>query len=316
MATLLFIALIGLPAVAFVLWPLLRGRTAPTGLLPIPSADDREDELSEAKLALYRALKEIEFDYRAGHLSDDDYQALRGRYEARAAQVLKELDQLAARRPRVKPEAPAPSRPRIAREARPWTRSPLAITAGAVLLLIFGVTLGLGVARYTEPDRTVVPPGSRLPVPIEAQPPLAGAPRGAASALPRPIAPEMLAGMLQAARASLFEGRYQEAIAAYQAVLKRDPRNVDALTHLALIVAIGGHSDPALESLEKALAIDPNYPPAHLYRGQILYEAKQDYRGAVEAWEKFVALAPRGEETARVTRLIQEAKGRMLKPQR
>src|SRR4029450_12863456 len=33
---------------------------------------------------------------------------------------------------------------------------------------------------------------------------------------------------------------YGEAIAAYQAVLKRDPKNVDAMTHLALIVAIGG----------------------------------------------------------------------------
>jgi tetratricopeptide (TPR) repeat protein len=315
MATLLFIALIGLPAIAFVLWPLLRGRTASAGVLAIPSADDREEELNEAKLALYRALKEIEFDFRAGHLSDEDYQALRARYEGRAAQVLKELDQLAARRPRVKPEAPAPSRPRIAREARPWTRSPLAIMAGAIVLVIFGLALGLGVARYTEPDRTMVPPGSRLPVPIEAQPPLAATP-GAGSAPARPIAPEMLAGMLQAARASLFEGRYQEAIAAYQAVLKRDPRNADAMTHLALIVAIGGHSDAALESLARALAIDPNYPPAYLYRGQILYDAKQDYPGAVEAWEKFVALVPRGEETARVTRLIQEAKGRLLKPQR
>ena len=44
--------------------------------------------------------------------------------------------------------------------------------------------------------------------------------------------------MLQAARQSLFEGRYSEAIAAYQAVLKRDERNVDAMTHLGLIVAV------------------------------------------------------------------------------
>src|SRR5256886_13264130 len=70
--------------------------------------------------------------------------------------------------------------------------------------------------------------------------------------------------MLQAARASLFEGRYGEAIAAYQAVLKRDPKNVDALTHLGLIVAIGGHADTALETLDRALAIDPTYPPALL----------------------------------------------------
>ena len=116
--------------------------------------------------------------------------------------------------------------------------------------------------------------------------------------------------MLSAARASLFEGRYGEAIAAYQAVLKRDPKNVDALTHLGLIVAIGGHADTALETLERALAIDPEYPPALLYRGQVLYESKKDTAGAIRSWEKFVAVVPPGEERARIEKLIAEAKAR------
>ena len=119
--------------------------------------------------------------------------------------------------------------------------------------------------------------------------------------------------MLEAARQSLFEGRYKEAIAAYQAVLKRDPKNVDAMTHLGLIVAIGGHSDAALESIGKALELDPNYAPAYLYRGQILYEVKQDYRGAIKAWEKYATLVPPGEERNQATRLIQEAKARLAK---
>ena len=74
---------------------------------------------------------------------------------------------------------------------------------------------------------------------------IVGAPRMALEP-GKPIPAEMLAGMLNAARASLREGRYSEAIAAYQAVLKRDPRNVDATTHLGLIVAIGGHADASL----------------------------------------------------------------------
>ncbi len=317
MTTPLLIAVIALLAVAFVLWPFLRKGAAPAGLLVIPPAEDREEELNEEKRTLYRALKEIEFDYRAGHLSDDDYQALRARYEARAAQVLREVDQLEARQPKMKQREPVPTPPSRAGERRAWTWSPVGITAGAILLVIFGVTLGLGVGRYTEPDRTVVPPGSRLPVPIEGETPPAGmSARTGDNAPRRPVPPEMLAGMLQAARTSLFEGRYQEAIAAYQAVLKRDPKNVDALTHLALVVAIGGHTDPALESLDKALAIDPDYTPAYLYRGQILYEVKKDYQGAIAAWEKFVALIPPGEDRARVTRMIQEAKERLAKPQR
>ena len=125
------------------------------------------------------------------------------------------------------------------------------------------------------------------------------------------IAPEVLGGMLQAARASLAAGRYGEAIAAYQAVLKRDPKNVDAMTHLALIVAIGGgpeHAERALETFDRALAIDPSYLPALLYRGQVLYEVKKDVGAAIRSWEKFVALAPPGEDRDRVAKMISDAR--------
>src|SRR3989442_13417837 len=102
--------------------------------------------------------------------------------------------------------------------------------------------------------------------------------------------------MRQAARASLSDGRYGEAIAAYQAVLKRDPKNVDAMTHMGFIVAIGGHADTALETFERALAIDPKYPPALLYRGQVLYESKKDTAGGVRSPGKVGAAgAPRRE---------------------
>jgi tetratricopeptide (TPR) repeat protein len=125
-----------------------------------------------------------------------------------------------------------------------------------------------------------------------------------------PIPPEMLAGMLQAARQSLFDGNYSQAVAAYQAVLKRNAKNVDALTHMGLIVAIGGHADVALETLDKALAIDPEYPPAYLYRGQVLFGQKQDYAGAVKSWQQFLALVPTGEDHDRVAQLVEMAKSK------
>ena len=94
----------------------------------------------------------------------------------------------------------------------------------------------------------------------------------------KPIPPEMLAGMLNAARQSLFDGNYSQAIAAYQAVLKRDARNVDALTHMGLIVAIGGHADTAIETIDKALAIDPKYRSATVV--PVLFSAEAGLRGA------------------------------------
>jgi cytochrome c-type biogenesis protein CcmH/NrfG len=80
------------------------------------------------------------------------------------------------------------------------------------------------------------------------------------------------------------------------------------MTHLGLIVAIGGHADNALETFDKALSLDPSYPPALLYRGQVLYESKGDAAGAIRSWEKFLAVAPAGQDRDRVTKMIADAK--------
>jgi tetratricopeptide (TPR) repeat protein len=286
---------VGVPALAFTLWPLLRRGRGAAPWLALPP-DEREQWL-EAKGAALRALRELAFEHDAGHISDADYAELRARYESEAAAALTALDHLGPI------AAPAPAVARESRAAAPgrgW-RHPAALAASAIALLVFGVLLGVGIVRYTEPDQTAaMPPG---------MPPMAATPEApAAGGAPRAVSPEMMRGMLQAARGSLSEGRYSEAIAAYQAVLKRDPQNVDAMTHLGLIVAIGGHADSALETFDKALTIDPDYAPALLYRGQVLYEAKKDIAGAVSAWERFVKVTPSAEERERVKKLIAEAK--------
>jgi tetratricopeptide (TPR) repeat protein len=293
--------IIGVPALAFTLWPLRRRRSGGAVLLPLPP--DARDQLEEDKRAALRALRELDFEHASGHVSDADYADLRARYEAEAAAVLAELDRLGPAPVAPPPPAPAPAR-------RVGWRHPVAIGAAAVALVTFGVALGVGIVRYTEPEPTTAPaPGGPGPMAAMEAPGPGGA--------PRPVSREMLAGMLQAARSSLFAGRYSEAMAAYQAVLKRDRDNVDALAHLGLIAAIAarGEHGPemvqrSLELLDRALAIDPNYAPALLYRGQVLYEVKQDVPGAITSWEKFVAVTPPGEDRERVARMIAEAKAR------
>jgi tetratricopeptide (TPR) repeat protein len=305
------IAAIVVPALAIVLWPLLGGRAAAASS-PARASDDRRLELEEEKSALYRALRELEFDHDAGHLSDPDFQNLRERYESRAGVLITELDALGPvvrGGPEMAPALPQPPTTVVPAPRVSWMRHPATFAAGAAVLVIFGVIIGVNAGRFTERDETFTPPGARIPVPgpppsSPVGPPMVRLEPG------KPIPPEMLAGMLQAARQSLFEGRYSEAIAAYQAVLKRDERNVDAMTHLGLIVAVGGHADSALETFDKALKIDPKYAPAYLYRGQVLYEQKQDYAGAVAAWERFMALVPKGEDRDRVAELVARAKNK------
>ena len=305
------IAAIVVPALAIVLWPLLGGRAAGAVSSPARASDDRRLELEEEKSALYRALRELEFDHDAGHLSDPDFQSLRERYESRAGALITELDGLGTvihGGPEMAPVLPQPRTTALRTTRASWTRHPATFAAGAVVLVVFGAIIGVNAGRFTERDETFTPPGARIPVP--GPPPSPVGPPMARLEPGTPIPPEMLAGMLQAARQSLIEGRYQEAIAAYQAVLKRDERNVDAMTHLGLIVAVGGHADYAHETFDKALKIDPKYAPAYLYRGQVLYEQKQDYAGAVAAWERFMALVPKGEDRDRVAELLVRARNK------
>jgi cytochrome c-type biogenesis protein CcmH/NrfG len=308
MGVILAVLAIGLPALAFAVWPLLRRRDGTGGgaLLPLPP-DPRERLLEDRRAAL-RTLRELEFEHAAGHVSDDDYADLRARYEAETAAILSELDRLGAGAAPVRPPAAAAA-PAASRSA--W-RHPAAVGVAAVALVTFGVALGVGIVRYTEPD-----PGAQAG--MAGAGPMAGMEAPSAANAPKgPVTPAMLQGMLQAARGSLFAGRYSEAMAAYQAVLKRDADNVDAMTHMGLIAAIAaqGEHGPemvgrALDLFDRALTLDPNYPPALLYRGQVLYEVKKDIPGAIQSWEKFVAVTPPGEDRDRVAKMLADARAQV-----
>lgn len=298
--------IIAVPALAFTLWPLVR-KSDRGAWLAVPP--DVREQLVEQKRAVVRTLRELDFEHDAGHVSDDDYADLRARYETEAAAILTELDRLGP------PREPAPAAPVDAVRKSAWLH-PAALATAAALLLVFGVALGVGIVRYTEPDATagMPAPGTRPLAELSPAAPMAGAPSGDT---PRPLAPEMLKGMLEAARQALFAGQTREAATAYQAVLKRDRDNVDALTHLGLILAMNADGaqgneliDHALSLFDRALAKDPDYTPALLYKGEVLYRARNDAPGAIRSWEKFVTLVPAGEDRDRVLKLIAEAKSR------
>ncbi|MCA9743063.1 MAG: zinc-ribbon domain-containing protein [Deferribacteres bacterium] len=54
----------------------------------------RAEELDTRKSEIYSAIKDIEFDYQMGKLSEEDYQELRGQYRAQAVALLKEIDEV------------------------------------------------------------------------------------------------------------------------------------------------------------------------------------------------------------------------------
>jgi tetratricopeptide (TPR) repeat protein len=303
------ILLVTLPALALILYPLWRRRAAGDGQSRAPAATDRRSELEEEKATVYRALRELELDHEVGYLTEEDYCASRERYEERAARIVSALDEL--------PPAPVEAGPRVASPmgaglaGRLRARYPVALVVGVLLLLGVGVMVGVLAGRSRIPK--LATPRAGLPVPGEP----GSAPskvRPAPSVEPvtrgEPSSREALAGMLESSSQHLNQGRYKEAMAGYQAVLQQDPANMDALTHIGLILAIGGHADSALESFDKIIASNPDYPLVYFYRGQVLFRAKQDYAGAIRDWERFLALVPTGKEHDNVAAFLKEARAR------
>lgn len=53
-----------------------------------------EQTLQEKKEDVYAAMKEMEFDFEMGKISEEDYQELRSQYKVKALEILKELDHI------------------------------------------------------------------------------------------------------------------------------------------------------------------------------------------------------------------------------
>ena len=252
---------------------------------------------------LYDALREVDFDYRAGKLSAADHEALRESYEIRAAGVLVELDRSR--------HEPAQSRPPFsgtdAAPARQVERTPLRrrtrrLVAGGVFLLVFGLALGYFLTtslrpRMGEQDTLTgdfltgtgsggIAPGSR------------GSARG-------------LDTLLASGRRAYEQQDWRAAIDAFKSVLALDRANPEAHTFLGLILLNVGHVDDALLAFDRALASDRNYPFGLWAKGLALFEGKHDYAGAIRTWETLMAQPLSEIDADRVAQMLTEARKRL-----
>ena len=57
---------------------------------------DRLEELYARRDAIYQSIKEIEFDYKVGKLTEEDYQYFSAQLKREAAEVLRQIDELQA----------------------------------------------------------------------------------------------------------------------------------------------------------------------------------------------------------------------------
>lgn len=129
---------------------------------------------------------------------------------------------------------------------------------------------------------------------------------------PAPSPPELPVPQLLIEAHSLLEkGQLVEAEKNYRLVLKREPGDPEALTHLGNIAAQRGDRETALRSYDEALRRDPSYIHA-LWDKALLLRDKGNEVAAIQAWEDFVRLVPEDSQDALIVKKwIAESRARL-----
>ena len=60
----------------------------------------------------------------------------------------------------------------------------------------------------------------------------------------------------------------------------------------------------ALEAMNQAIKLDPKLPEAWLFKGMVMMAGLQNQKGAVEAGEHYLTIAPPGADTAPIAGMV------------
>lgn len=286
--TVILFALLFAAAALAVAWPLLR-QQRPSAVPPEALPDPRRD-LTRQKAELYAQIRDLDFDHAAGSIAEVDYRPTRAKLEAAAAETLEALEALGA--PPPPPAAVGPGQAPL----------PAPRAGGLRLALLLGGVLTLGLALGYFLATSVGPRGPD------------GSPTGTVGGLgTRGPAPGAAATPLEEARALVERGEVGKALEIYRAILGQDPRNVEAITQLGVILARARSFDEAHLAFDRALGIEPNAPLPLWEKGLAYFQAGRP-RDGVRVWERLIAVAPTDERAALARQMIARVRESMGRP--
>jgi len=101
--------------------------------------------------------------------------------------------------------------------------------------------------------------------------------------------------MMQRATGLHRDGRIDQAVAAYEAILAREPRHADALQFMGVAKMQNGHDDEAIGLLKQAVSIDPKNSQAHYNLGLALRAEGKELK-ALASFRRAIAAEPRNFE--------------------
>ena len=166
----------------------------------------------------------------------------------------------------------------------------------AIAGMCFGIILGwvIGTEQAAKRTAAVLPPAAAAPPQAAGtrQPPALD--EGQVQALTTVLKsdPNNAGALVKLANLYFDAERYQDAIDWYLKGLKIEPKNVDASTDLGVSYYYAGNTDAALKQFDYSLKLDPRHTKTLLNQGIVLAFGKRDLKGATDAWEKVVQIAP------------------------
>jgi cytochrome c-type biogenesis protein CcmH/NrfG len=104
--------------------------------------------------------------------------------------------------------------------------------------------------------------------------------------------PNNVQALISLGNAYFDTDRYQEAIDVYSRVLSGDPKNPDVRTDMGIMYRKMGQFDKAIEAFRQAARDAPQHLNSRFNLGVTLKYDKNDYPGAIQAWEEFLKLWP------------------------
>ena len=265
-------AVILLGVTAAVSSPLWRQDPTTPELISREAAEDQERaDLSVEREGLRQSLHELDVELAQGRLEPEDYERLKATDERRLLGVLDRLAALTV------PNSPS-SVPDHVEKPRAWGSA----TAASLIVLTSAIAI-YGFLQWQTMNRLV-----NAQAEMAAQMP---DPRDMVARLEARLKenPDDVQGQMMAGRSYMALNRVEEAKAAYETVLKLDPRNHEAHYNLGVImIDERKFDDPkifqmALKHFDTVLVDLPNQPGVNWYKGLALWYLKR-YRETEEFW--------------------------------
>jgi tetratricopeptide (TPR) repeat protein len=312
-----------------------------------PDSDADLETLEQEREFLLRSLADLDAEYEAGDIDDDDYRTLTDDYTVRAATVLRAIEATKATRS-TKKRGPSSG---SARPARSRSRTTAPATTAPAKAAMGPATAAKAPATAAKPPATagktqrseaaaesallsaalqsrrrwrttaviiVVLGFGVLAAWVVAQSSGSRQPGQTASGNAQITGTTVSGGVdqrLVTAADLVNQGKVADALKLYDQVLADDPNQPVALADGGWLQAQAGLAgnrsdlvDSGLVRIEKAEGIAPDFADAHFFRGFLLLRAKNDAPGAVTELRLYLGIVdPSAPQVPQVQTLLQEA---------